>query len=468
VRGAVASGHPLTTEAACEILMRGGNAFDAILAAAFASFVTEPTLTSLGGGGFLIVHRAESGEDVLYDFFVNAPGKGSPSGEKPALHPVGIQFKSTVQVFHTGMGSVGVPGVLKGLILCYEELASMDLEDILRPALRYLEEGVEVNELQQYLLHLLMPILISTPYGKEIFEGKDQGGRLFNPLFREFLSLRSPHAWLDMFYGEGAEAFSEEVGKEGGLLTARDLREYAVQKREPLATRYLGYEILTNPLPSLGGGLLMRALGVMGGRHVRPSDEELLVEAMDAMNRARQGVSGTTHISVMDGKGNAAGLSSSNGSNCGCFFGNTGIMLNNMMGEDDLFPGGFFTVSPGERVGSMMSPTLIKEEGRPYAVLGSGGSKRIKTAMLQVIYNLLKRRVSVREAVEAPRIHLDDEGVVQAEPGFQEDSLKPLRAKYRVNHWNAKDLYFGGVHAVMGSLEGWGDSRRGGCFQALS
>jgi gamma-glutamyltranspeptidase/glutathione hydrolase len=468
MKGAVASGHPLTTEAACDMLLRGGNAFDAILAAAFASFVTEPTLASLGGGGFLIVHRAESDEDVLYDFFVNAPGKGSQSKEKPALHPVGIQFKSTVQVFHTGMGSVAVPGALKGLILCYEELASMDIEDILQPALRYLGEGVEVNELQRYLLHLLIPILASTSYGKEIFEGKDRGGRLFNPLFREFLSLRSPYAWLNMFHGEGSDAFSEEVRREGGLLTARDLREYAVRKREPLATRYLGYEILTNPPPSFGGGLLLKALDFMADGQVLTPEEELLAEAMDVMNRARQGVSGTTHMSVVDGEGNAAGMSLSNGSNCGCFLGNTGIMLNNMMGEDDLFPRGFFTVAPGERVGSMMSPTLIKHEGRPYAVLGSGGSKRIKTAMLQVIYHLLKRRVPVREAVESPRIHLDDEGVLQAESGFSEDALAVLSTRYRVNLWNAKDLYFGGVHAVMGSLEGWGDSRRGGCFQALS
>jgi gamma-glutamyltranspeptidase/glutathione hydrolase len=464
----VASGHPLTTEAACEILMSGGNAFDAILAAAFASFVTEPSLTSLGGGGFLLVHHAETADDVLYDFFVNAPGKGSQSRETPALEPVAVQFKSTVQVFHTGTGSIAVPGILKGLILCYEELGSMDMEDIVEPALRYLAEGVEVNELQQYLFHLLLPILTSTPYGKEIFEGKDRGGRFYNPLFREFLSLRSPQKWLDMFYGEGAHAFSEEVRRGGGLLTARDLREYAVQKRTPCATRYLGYEILTNPPPSFGGGLLLRAIDFMAEGRVPVPDEVLLAESMEVMNRARQGVGGTTHVSVVDGKGNAAGLSSSNGSNCGCFLGNTGIMLNNMMGEDDLFPGGFFTVAPGERVGSMMSPTLIKHEGRPYAVLGSGGSKRIKTAMLQVIHNLLKRGVSVREAVESPRMHLDDEGILQAEPGFREDSLAPLSTKYRVNLWNSKDLYFGGVHAVLGSLEGWGDSRRGGCFQALS
>jgi gamma-glutamyltranspeptidase/glutathione hydrolase len=139
-------------------------------------------------------------------------------------------------------------------------------------------------------------------------------------------------------------------------------------------------------------------------------------------------------------------------------------MLNNMMGEDDLFPGGFHSMQPGVRVGSMMSPTLIRRDGLTHAVLGSGGSKRIRTALLQVIHNLFDMGMPVGEAVEAPRIHLDDEGVLQVEPGFSKQELQAMEGKWPLNIWSQKDLYFGGVHTVMGTLDGHGDSRRGGSY----
>lgn len=471
VKGAVASGHQLTTEAAFEVLKKGGNAFDAAVAAGFASTVTEPCLSSLGGGGFLLAHLAEGDRDVLFDFFVDAPGKDAPSGKKPVLTPFEVKFKSSVQVFHTGMGSVAVPGKLKGLIYCHRELCSLDMDDIIRPVLRYLDEGVELSELQCYLIKILMPILTATAYGEELFRGKDGGGRFYNPLLKEFLTRGSPDDWLGAFYGDGAEELEEQLHPGGGLVTAKDLREYEVREREPLSCFYRGYEILTNPPPSFGGTLLAKAFSHMAEREVDVMDEVevrmLLVACMESMNRMRQGAGGTTHLSVVDGMGNAASMTSSNGSNSGYFFGNTGIMLNNMMGEDDLFPNGFFTLEPGTRVGSMMSPSLVKKGNKVHAVLGSGGSKRIRTAMFQVIHNLLDRMMGAEGAVEAPRMHLDDEGVLQAEPGFGEDIIRALEEKYTLNLWREKELYFGGVHTVMGDLTGWGDSRRGGHFMAV-
>ncbi|NIR17870.1 MAG: gamma-glutamyltransferase, partial [Desulfobacterales bacterium] len=144
-----------------------------------------------------------------------------------------------------------------------------------------------------------------------------------------------------------------------------------------------------------------------------------------------------------------------------------GVMLNNMMGEDDLHPDGFHSIPSGLRVGSMMSPTIIMKGDKITAVLGSGGSKRIRTAILQVIHNLLDRCMPVGEAVEAPRIHLDDDGVIQMEPGFSEEVSVSLAKRYPVNLWEGKDLYFGGVHTVTGELQGCGDSRRGGSFMRV-
>ncbi len=471
MKGAAASGHPLTTGAACEMFRRGGNAFDAAVAAGFASVVAEPVLSSLGGGGFLMAHVADRGEDVVYDFFVDAPGRGASFSETPVLEPVEIRFKSTVQVFHIGTASVAAPGMLKGLLRFHRELASMDIRDIIRPALRYLEQGVELDGLQSYLIKILLPILTVTGYGKEIFGGKESGGRLYNPLFGEFLGLRSPDAWIDAFYGSGAHRLEEQLRPGGGRVTARDLREYEVRKRRPLSCAYRGFEMLFNPPPSFGGALLETAFSLLKNEEIERMDEAeaclLLAETMARMNRERQGAAGTTHVSVVDGAGNAVSMTSSNGSNSGHFLGDTGVMLNNMMGEDDLFPHGFFTTVPGARVGSMMSPTIIKKDGEIHSVLGSGGSKRIKTAMLQVIHNLLDRGMDAARAVEAPRMHLDDEGVLQLEPGFGEDALRAVRGKYPLNPWREKEVYFGGVHAVTGDLKGWGDTRRGGYFMRV-
>ena len=116
------------------------------------------------------------------------------------------------------------------------------------------------------------------------------------------------------------------------------------------------------------------------------------------------------------------------------------------------------------RVSSMMSPGFIKKDGQIQVVLGSGGSKRIKTAMLQVIVNLLEFNMTLQDAIESPRIHLDDRQILQIEPGFDNNVIQQLTQHYSTNLWSEKNLYFGGVHAVSGSKDGWGDSRRGGSF----
>lgn len=468
MRGAVASGHPLTCAAAIEMLQKGGNAFDAAIAAAFAATVTEPCLTSLGGGGFLLGFDASSNASLLYDFFVDSPGKGADPSLEPHFVPVEIRFASTGQVFHTGMGSVGVPGLLKGLITCMSELGTLDTETILAPALRYLRDGVEVNELQSYRFDILRPILTATDYGRELFAGKKTGDRIYNPLLREFFEQRSPDAWLDRVYGGGAGALETTMRAEGGLVTARDMAEYAVARREPIRCEYRGAEILTNGPPSFGGGLLRRALEFLDTKDLADADDaqrlDYLAAAMDVMNGHRNGAGGTTHVSILDEHGSAVSLTMSNGSNSGCYLADTGIMLNNMMGEDDLHPVGFHRMQPGIRVGSMMSPTIVRRYGRTAAVLGSGGSKRIRTAMLQVLHHLLDRSCRAEDAVEAPRIHLDDEGILQIEPGFAETELELVRRTYTTNEWSSRDLYFGGVHMVTEGLDGWGDSRRGGAF----
>jgi gamma-glutamyltranspeptidase/glutathione hydrolase len=505
--GAVATGHPLTTQAASDMLSLGGNAFDAGIAAGFASVVAEPSLSSLGGGGFLLAHEEQKGKDTLFDFFVNTPGLGQDKSVKPEMTPVPIEFPGCTQVFHTGSASVAVPGMLKGLLSVHEKLCTLPLKTILSPALAYLEEGIEVNDRQEIFLGLLKPIMTSSEYGREIFmiNGRYAGksDRLFNPHLKTFFEGLADRR-RDIYSGEIAEAFSKEMQENNGLVTLDDIKSYTVVEREPLRVKYRDREILTNPPPSLGGIKLALSLHLLEHMDLAglSNSEEFyvaLVEVMKEMytfnplingkpltypfkdpvlstlvetfiknvsGKTSMSTRGTTHISVIDNDGNAMSMTISNGSGSGSFIPGTGIMLNNMMGEDDLHPDGFFTSPPGQRVSSMMLPTMIMKDGKVDCVMGSGGSKRIRTAILQAIINIVDMNYTLEKAVESSRVHFEDD-VVHVEPDLPEKIIASLRKHYNVNQWSEKNMYFGGVHCVNSKMQGWGDSRRGGSFMAV-
>jgi gamma-glutamyltranspeptidase/glutathione hydrolase len=160
-------------------------------------------------------------------------------------------------------------------------------------------------------------------------------------------------------------------------------------------------------------------------------------------------------------------MTTSNGEGSGYIVPGTGIMLNNMLGEDDLHPDGFHASPPGMRVASMMSPSLLLRGEQIRLVLGSGGSKRIRTAMLQVISHVVDFGMSIKRAVEAPRLHWDGTHV-QIEPGFSGTTLTTLQQRWKINQWSVQDVYFGGVNVVSPSGEGAGDPRRGGHALLLS
>jgi gamma-glutamyltranspeptidase/glutathione hydrolase len=180
-----------------------------------------------------------------------------------------------------------------------------------------------------------------------------------------------------------------------------------------------------------------------------------------ALGRIRRASGGTTHISVADADGNAAAMTLSNGEGSGYVVPGTGIMLNNMLGEDDLHPDGFHASPPGERVASMMAPTLVLSGGEVALIVGSGGSKRIRTALVQVITAVVDHGLDVAAAVEAPRLHWDGD-CLQVEPGFDETVLTGLEARWPLNRWPECNLYFGGVHAADPRGQAAGDPRRGG------
>ncbi|MBL8258430.1 MAG: gamma-glutamyltransferase [Candidatus Competibacteraceae bacterium] len=494
LKGGTASGHPDVTDAACAILGAGGNAFDAVVAAGFAAAVAEPALTSLGGGGFLLA-RPAAGRAVLFDFFVDTPGRGLQGGDlEPHFVPVTVRFPGSEQLFNAGMGSVAVPGALKGYLHVQRRLGRLPLSEILAPAIRLAREGVALNAKQAYFLELLTPIMTLTAPGRALFqpEGRYLGEEdvIRNPELADFLERLPRDGEREFYEGALAERVARDMREGAGLLTAADLAAYRVIEREPLPVNYRGYRLLTNPPPSFGGALIALSLRLLEARELgelgfgSPAHLALLVAVMqevdrqraagylspddidppalrESLARVRTASGGTTHVSVCDREGNAASMTTSNGEGSGCYVAGTGIMLNNMMGEDDLHPDGFHASPPGMRVASMMAPSLLMRGDRVRLVLGSGGSKRIRSALVQVVSNVVDFGFDPRTAVEAPRLHWDGERA-QVEPGFADQALTALEARWPLNRWTVRDLYFGGVHAIAADGDGAGDSRRGG------
>lgn len=484
----VAGGHEQVVESAAEILRAGGNAFDAIIAAGFASAVVEPAFTSLGGGGFLLAAPRDHAPRI-FDFFVDTPGRGLSEPRAPiAFDPVTIRFPGADQVFHIGPGSVAVPGVLKGYVHAHRALGKLPLNDVLAPAIRYARDGVRVTEMQHRALRLLAPILRHTDRCQQLMAPgghiPEVGSTLSFPDTASFLETL-PKGGLAAFYeGEIAQEIEDEMKSSGGLLTRADLAAYQVFEREPLATTYRGHRVLLNAPPSGGGvrvrGFLQRLEALLpDATGMHPDDPRYvacLAEAIELGERFPPSMPaapqtsfsrGTTHISVTDHAGNAASMTTSNGEGSAYVVAGTGIMLNNMLGEDDLHPEGFHRDAPGIRVSSMMCPTVVLgTDSYPRWVIGSGGSRRIRTAVFQVVSRVLDFGATVEEAVLAPRIHFDGTQL-QVEPGFSDDAQRVLSTSTTTQLWQERSLYFGGVHAVEVNRGGMGDPRRGGASRSI-
>ncbi len=441
MQAAVAAGAPGTVEVALEVLAAGGNAVDAAVSAACAMPVTEPGLASLAGGGFMMVHNAD-GTTHLIDFFAAVP---TPH-DHPQHEVITVAFSGADQDFTIGPSTVAVPGVLSGLLHAHERHGRLSREEMLRPARALARRGAAMTAAQALVLHLIGPIVTSTREAAAIYA---PGGRL---LVEGEVLLNDAYAH---FLDEIAAGLSR-LPAEGPLREA-DLAAYRVYEREPLRVDLAGGTVFTNPAPSLGGSIIAYALAELPAE---PTALDLLTALREATEHTKTtaptSVRGTTHISVTDGVQTVA-MTVSNGSCSGVMLGDTGVQLNNMMGESDLHPDGL--ASPvGSRIRSMMAPSLVERDGIVTA-LGTGGSERIRSALTRVIAGLL-RGVPLQAAIDAPRVHLDNAGVVQVEPGFPAEELAALPEP--VSHWRHKDFYFGGVHAVSSDAVAVADARRGG------
>jgi gamma-glutamyltranspeptidase/glutathione hydrolase len=516
--GAIACGHPGTAAAAQEILADGGNAFDAVLAGLCAATVAEPVFCSLGGGGYLLACPA-GGPPRVYDFFVETPRRRRPPADIN-FSPVLADFGTATQEFHIGLGAIATPGAIAGLFAAHADLGSVPMARLIEPAVRLARKGVHLRPIDSYIFGIVGRILTARPEGRALFALAGPGaasGRLLTT----GETLRQPDlaATFEALAKEGPALFyGGELGRrlvadcqsQGGQITAEDLAGYQVVQRAPLERRYRHARMLTNPPPSSGGILIAFALALLEGidlsraGYSSADHGQALARAMILTNRARvesrlheamaeaeeqaaaerlldpdllaryardilgrpHNPRGTTHISAVDAAGNIAALTISNGEGCGYILPDSGIMLNNMLGEEDLSPLGFHVWPEGSRMSSMMAPTVAYLDDGRIAALGSGGSNRIRTAILQVLVNLIDFALPVDRAVAAPRLHIEN-AIANLEDGLSQESAQAAAglAKQTIQ-WPAHNLFFGGVHTVTrdadGRCAGAGDPRRGG------
>ena len=496
----VAAGDINTALAVKEVLEKGGNAFDGAVAGVFAAYMAEPALTSPAGGGYLMAYDGR-GEPILYDFFVESVPKRE---KKPDFFPIEVDFGDETQIFHIGMGSVAVPGTVKGLLKVHSERGNLPLEEVLKPAIRYSSEGIYLSPVQAKFVKLLEKIFTATEEAKKIFA---PDGELINErkLYRnrdytEFLKLLSEEGERAFYHGEVADRIDNLSRERKGLIRKEDLERYEVLKREPLKISYKGYEVYLNPPPSAGGILVAFALLLLNGenltdfgslKHISTLAEVLYTVKLfrerfadrllregnitEYLNRedfvttfkriAKELLNlwgNTTHLAVSDKEGNVVSITTTNGEGSGYVIPGFGVMLNNMLGEEDLNPEGFFKWKPYTRLPSMMCPTMVFKDGELLYAFGSAGSNRIRSVITQMVLNLVDFKMGPKNAVEVPRLHVEN-GTLYLEPPLGESFLNELEKMFKVVRFREKNVFFGGVQMVAPPLgTGAGDPRRGG------
>lgn len=499
MKGVVSAGDTNSAQAGADILKQGGNAYDAALAVMLAAPLTEPLFTSLGGGGFLLgLEKGKKPE--LYDFFVQVPKKRV---EEPEFYPIYVDFGAAVQEFHIGAGSVAIPGLVEGIYQVHKDKGTLPLSEIIKPAVKYARQGVYLSSMQASFVKLLEPIFTSTKSSMDVYGIDDKNlideTHLFkNPAYADFLEAFAKEGSKVFYEGVVADEIEKIMKENDGLILKEDLKNYQCIKREPIDFNYKGYEIVTNPPPS-GGGILIaftmkilekydlkdfRSFEYVKGmieafnttsdfrrEHVDEflHDEKLkdilqndrLIKNYCTTMHSRLNLWGnTTHLSVIDELGNAVSVTTTNGEGSGHVIPSSGIMLNNMMGEEDLNPHGWFAWEEGLRLPSMMAPTAVLKDGKPELILGSAGSNRIRSAITQTMVNNLDYGKSLHESINSPRIHFE-KGSVCMEPDCSQAIRDELEKHYKLQYFDDLNVFFGGVQAVDGNLNGGCDSRRG-------
>ncbi|MCB9678755.1 MAG: gamma-glutamyltransferase [Alphaproteobacteria bacterium] len=515
-RAVVAAGDAQTAEAGIEVLRAGGNAIDAVCAAAMASWVVEPPLGSPAGAGLLLHGNADRGIHLL-DFFTRVPGLGLPPVDVGALdfHAVTVDYGPTTQDFHVGRGSAALPTCIFGLVEAHRRHGSLPLSEVVQPAAHLARHGWTLSPTIQWVFHLLSPILTLTPSVRRIHCLGDTlappNATMHNAGLADFLDEVGRHGqrFLD---GDWTDALVREYGPaNGGRITRADLAGIEITDRPPLAVPFAGHTLVTPSPPASGGALVALALtlaerlGVPGMAWLGPEWANSVGRILRALSVARgagfdahvfepgaaswllsepalerwqheaareeRHLGGTTHISVLTRDGDCAALTMSNGEGCGHAIEAFGVHVNNFLGEEDINPGGFHARPAGSLMTTMMTPTVVLKDGRPVLVAGTGGANRIRSIVFETVLARIGHGRSLQEAADAPRIHVEGEKLWFETCDLPAGTEAAVLAEWPdASCFTERSMFFGGANLAAregDSVVGHGDGRRGGRAASL-
>ncbi|MEA4883904.1 MAG: gamma-glutamyltransferase [Clostridia bacterium] len=520
--GMVAAAHPLASMAGVEILRSGGNAIDAAVAAALALNAVEPNASGLGGGGFMVIRFAKTGEVAVIDYREKAPASSTKD-----MYASDQAKKERWTVL--GGKSVGVPGAAKGLETALQKFGTMTFGQAAAPAIKLAEEGFVVSPMLSGLIKDNYDKIVQynnpddVPYLRDGL-ALEPGDILKNPELGQTLRLIAEKGSDAIYHGPIGEKMVAAVNRNGGNMTMQDFADYTAVMREPVRGNYRGYEIISMPPPSSGGTHLIQILNVMENFDVKamghnsPQYIHTLAETLKmvfadrgafmadtdfvkvpvkglaskeyaktqadqikpdkAMAEFRPGEpqkyehESTTHLTVIDQQGNIVALTQT----INYFFGSgvmatgTGLMMNDEMDDFSTNPASVSAPEPGKRPLSSMSPTIILKDGKPFMALGTPGATRIFPSLAQIIMNVIDFGMGLDEAIEVPRVWSSSSagkpGAVAVESRIPVETREALQALgHKVDVKGDWDSYYGACQAIMldqstGLIYGAADSRR--------
>lgn len=494
-RGACASGDVHSARAGVEILEAGGNAVDAAVGAGLVACVTLPTMTGLGGAGIMTLRVGE--QVSVCDFFASVPGLAARRTDERSLDVVHVDFEGIRVAFRVRASSIAVPGTVAGLWEVHRRHGRLPLSEVAAPALRAARGGFEVSEGQHRAFALLAEIFATTPDCWRLVSAGGAvaavGERLDNPDLADTLECLVSEGPAPFYEGGIARAIVEAAE---GWVTPEDLAAYAPVFREPVVGRYRGWSVHVPAMPSLTGGLLLGALAHLGAGGPLPATLDLrgwgrIVEALRSSAALRtpeyerrlfeegylQGLwaacpgGSTMHLSTADAEGNLVAYTTTLGESAGLVAPGTGVALNNFLGEADILPADGLHAA-GARMMTGMCPTLLCDGGERWLALGSAGSTRIRSALLQVIVHLVDGGAAPDEAIRRPRVHWEDGTLFLEGHGRSPAEVTELaRLSPRVETTWERGFYFGGAQAVErgpSGLRAGADAQRRGAVGLVS
>lgn len=447
---AVAAGHPATAAAGAQILEEGGTAADAAVAAALASCVAETVMTGLLGGGHAIYWDAGSGTARNLDCFCAVP-----SGQGGDLLELDVPFGEELVHYAVGPASCAVPGVAAGLGALWEAHGRLPWPRLVEPALRLARDGVEMPPAHASCLAMLEPVM-TMQEGARIYAPRGRllqaGDRLEQPGLVAALESLADEGAAGAYTGTIGSALLALSTERGGALTRSDLATYAARWTEPVEVGWKA-RVLTR------GGLTGMPETLARLPELRGLTEtQRVLQLLSALDDSAGPETHTTNLVAVDREGSACVLTTSLGLGSGDWLPGLDLHLNSMLGEVDLLVG---PLEPGERMQSMMAPTLALDRDGLVLAVGAAGGTRLRTALVGVLAGIIDEGLDPQDAVDRPRVHVSG-GVANAEPGVDEGALRLLeQSGLAVRRWPALHHYFGGVSGI-GRQGAAADPRRSG------